>query len=94
MYRNASSPWHHFGYQFVRYENPGEVKLETEVSCRGPELFGGWLLHCAGTPEPWASSDDAGHDRFPLKGSFLEGKWDPLFQKKLGYGELLDFGEE
>ena len=60
-----------------------KVKLETEASCRGPELFGGWLLHCAGTPEPWASewwcwSRPMG----PLKGSELwKGNGTPYFRK-------------
>ena len=28
---------------------------------------------------------DRKHDRFPSKGSVLEGKWDPLFQGNLGW---------
>ena len=32
----------------------------------------------------WSNFIATSHDRFPPKGSCLEGKWDPLFQGNLG----------
>ena len=63
---------------------------------------------CSGEPELFdasqAPTDQGGtyilvkfiatsHDRFPPKGSVLEGKWDPLFQGNLGWWNIIIWPE-